>query len=723
MVFVNVLTKRNGIALVAVLAVLLVLTLLLPLMFTMSEGAMETALKGSDEQAASYLARSMIEMSVASFQGFYDDAEEDAAKTGSPISLVDNVEVIDTTRVSGRMEHFLRKAKKLKFADMYMYKNTAASSFESVDTSNIKRSDFDSDAEYRRAIENAYATYASDGIVYSTVLPSGYTKDQVKAGQVPIDSAAQVTDSSGQSVTGAYLGYAECSAKFDDSIKYYRTKIDESGESITEIVVEEAGVSPERQYEQYQAKAKAAIAANNELSETEWRYFKVTNKNIEFTSRAVINGRVGTRRCILVLPTKPSDENWIIPANIESNQIFPDTSLASSVSALKMNNSSYFIDGEATNGQPVYSFSCMGNMVISTKNIKYKATEADPFGILNKGQTMDYNTYVEKYNNTVKETNKANAAYNEAHKEDDGFVAKPIYDEIVNRSSDFSLGLHPETTTIKPEKDPAFNCLKTNNMRSWATSAQKDNFVAFTATNAIQIDMPVNLIMNPCRTGRIGDGISKNKSLYKILYLQAPTIVFNDTVNSFISLYTKTSLTALVFDYNAYRMSSIMLSAPQSTPYNYYNGMRGKQVKAGKVYFAEDAYIWLVPFAENGSNYRTQTVYYKGKDIILYKFANAGDVFMFNSEVQTMVNGEAVNAGFSMTGYFMDIIYNKDTTDTSTAKWWQLWSGIQSMIFDSAVSGLRDKTYVAEDLKWIGNMNNGAQGSPNVDDFYVVWDS
>ena len=133
--------------------------------------------------------------------------------------------------------------------------------------------------------------------------------------------------------------------------------------------------------------------------------------------------------------------------------------------------------------------------------------------------------------------------------------------------------------------------------------------------------------------------------------------------------------------------------------------------------------MWLVPFTDNGSNYKTQTVYYKGKDIILYKFANAGDVFLFNAEKETLMDGESEKAGFSMTGYFMDVIYSKETTKTSNHKWWQLWSGIQSMIFDSAVSGLRERTYYPEDLQWVGNMNNGTQSSPNVDDFYVIWES
>jgi hypothetical protein len=397
-----------------------------------------------------------------------------------------------------------------------------------------------------------------------------------------------------------------------------------------------------------------------------------------------------------------------------------------------MKNNSYFIDGEAVRGQPVYGYSCIGNMVVSTKKIKYKATAGDFLG-LNEGETMNYTDYINAYNEKVDAHNAEIEAHNKAI--DDYNATNPdtprrdyrddYKEHISSNLADFSLGLHPETTTLNPERDPFFNCLKTNNMRTWSSSAQRDNFVAFTATNGIQFDMPVNVIMNPCRTGRIGDGIARNKSLYKVLYLQAPTIVFNEPVNSFVSLYTKTSLLALVFDYNAYRMSTIIFAAPESTPYTMEIRENGavKTVKAGKVYFAEDAYVWLVPFTENGSNYKTQSVYYKGKDIILYKFANAGDVFLYNAEKETMINGQSVKAGFSMTSYFMDVVYSKDTTDTNNVKWWQLWSGIQSLIFDAAVSGARPKTYEAQDLQWVGNMNNGTQGSPNVDDFYVVWES
>ncbi len=728
----NIITKRNGIALVAVLAILLVLTLLLPLMFNMSEGAMEAAMTGTDEQRASYLARTMIEFTVGAFQGIYDDAEEDEFN-GYQIPD-DPSKVTDELKGTAlyKLDQFLKVTKSMDVSIMYMYRNPAVAYPEGV-VAPIQNPD-ESDADYRKRCLVAYKDYMETGVIYSTTVPAGYTQADALSNKIPEGTVTTVSyidrDGNSLSASAEYVGYAKCYVTFDDTIEYFKTwKDTETGAWQTEKITD---ANAKDQYDQYLAKAKNAINANNQLPDTEPQIFKVQNRNVEFVSNAVVNGKGAQRRCLLVLPTKPAENSWIVPANIESNQIFPDTSQCSGVTALSMKNNSYFIDGEAVKGQPVYGYSCIGNMVVSTKKIKYKATAGDFVG-LNEGETMDYTDYINAYNDKVDVHNAEIEAHNKAIDEynaTDPETPRTDYrndymDSITSNLSDFSLGLHPETTTLNPERDPFFNCLKTNNMRTWASSAQRDNFVAFTATNGIQFDMPVNIIMNPCRTGRIGDGIARNKSLYKILYLQAPTIVFNQAVNSFVSLYTKTSLLALVFDYNAYRMSTIILAAPESTPFTMEIRENGavKTVKAGKVFFAEDAYVWLVPFTENGSNYRTQSVYYKGKDIILYKFANAGDVFLFNAEKETLMNGKEVKAGFSMTSYFMDVIYSKDSTDTNNLKWWQLWSGIQSLIFDAAVNGARDKTYEPQDLQWIGNMNTGTQGAPNVDDFYVIWES
>lgn len=728
----NILTKRNGIALVAVLAILLVLTLLLPLMFTMSEHAMEAAMTGTDEQRASYLARTMIEFTVGAFQGIYDDAEEDESN-GYQIPD-DPSKVTDELKATAlyKLDQFLKVTKSMDVSVMYMYRNTAVAYPSVADVP--ERNEGESDADYRKRCLVAYQNYMETGVIYSTTLPSGYTQAQALSGDIPEGTVANITyydrDGNSKTAQAGYVGYAKCSVIFNDKTEYFKTWFDAAeGAWQTEKITDDNAAE---QYTNYLASAKTAIKNNNELDKTQPQIFKIQNRNVEFTSHAVINGKGAIRRCILVLPTKPSENSWIVPANIEANQIFPDTSQASGVTALSLKNNSYFIDGEAVQGQPVYGFSCIGNMVISTKKIKYKAVANDFVGLA-EGDTMDYTDYINTYNDKVDQHNAAIEAHNaeiDAYNATDPDVPRTDYrsdymTHISSNLSDFSLGLHPETTTLNPERDPFFNCLKTNNMRTWSSSAQRDNFVAFTATNGIQFDMPVNIIMNPCRTGRIGDGIARNKSLYKVLYLQAPTIVFNEAVNSFISLYTKTSLLSLVFDYNAYRMSTIILAAPESTPYTMEikDSTGIKTVKAGKVFFAEDAYVWLVPFTENGSNYRTQSVYYKGKDIILYKFANAGDVYLFNAEKETMINGESKKAGFSMTSYFMDVVYSKDSTDTNNLKWWQLWSGIQSLMFDAAVSGARPKTYEAQDLQWIGNMNTGSQGAPNVDDFYVIWES
>ncbi len=732
----NIITKRNGVALIAVLAILLVLTLLLPVMFSMSERAMESAMTGTDEQRASYLARTMFEFTVGAFQGVYDDAEEDESN-GYKIPD-DPAEVTDELKGTAlyKLDQFLKVSKTMDVDVVYMYRNPAVDYKADPGEFKEKQSN-ESDADYRKRYLEAYhQEYMSGGIIYSTTVPAGFTEAQAKSGEIPYGTQSAVTyidnDGNTQNAVGEYMGFAKCDVTYDDSTEYFKTWKDNNGAWHTEKITDADAKS---QYDQYLAKAKAALSSNRDLpcTEEDPQIFKVQNKNVVFSSHAVINEKGATRRCILVLPTKPSESNWIVPANLESNQIFPDTSQASGVTALSMRNNNYFIDAEAVQGQPVYGYSCIGNMVISTKKIRYKAVAGDYLGLA-PGATMEYTDYIDAYNKAVDkhndEVDAENAeikAWNAANPKETPKKYRTDYHEYISSNlADFSLGLHPETTTINPERDPSFNTLKTNNMRTWASSAQRDNFVAFTATSGIQFDMPVNVIMNPCRTGRIGDGIQRNKSLYKILYLQAPTIVFNEPVNSFVSLYTKTSLLSLIFDYNAYRMSTIILAAPESTPYTMEikdsNG-KVKTVKAGKVYFAEDAYVWLVPFTENGSNYKTQTVYHKGKDIILYKFANAGDVFLFNAEKETKIDGQNVKAGFSMTGYFMDVIYSKDTTETNNLEWWQLWSGIQSLIFDSAVSGARQKTYQAQDLQWAGNMNSGSQGAPNIDDFYVVWES
>ena len=72
----NILTKKNGLALVAVMVLLMILTLLVPAMLTYADTATSIAVKDTDKQKASYLARSGVEMAVAAFKNTYNDGDE-----------------------------------------------------------------------------------------------------------------------------------------------------------------------------------------------------------------------------------------------------------------------------------------------------------------------------------------------------------------------------------------------------------------------------------------------------------------------------------------------------------------------------------------------------------------------------------------------------------------------------------------------------------------------
>lgn len=657
----KILTKKNGIALVAVLTVLLVLTLLLPVMFTMADRATKSAGKGQNEQRASYLARTSVEMTVSAFQDFYDAYDE--AKTqykadvaaGKTVQYPDVCAKYDTFTTNGTMN-----------ADIvYMYTKDGVSIPDEADYRN-----------YNEWVE-AWDAYQSEAVIYKT------SKEDI--------------------VGYTLLGSAECDIKYSEISEYYRIDngsltlltddyqknadgtyaLDANGDKIPI-----AGQSAKDKYDTIKTNLETAI--KNQVDTTNYpQCHKVDRKEIRFDAVATIGDKAYrdfSRGCLVILPTKPSDESWIVPASIESNQIFVDSDQATGI--MTLDYADIFMgtesDTQATS-QVIYSFSCAGNMVITNKGMTIK-----------DGNTyVDYNTYIKNH------------------------------PEYTNQLSDFSLGVHPITTTINPENDPNFSCLKTNNMKSWASGAQKDNFIMFSATNGIQVDMPVNLLINPCRTMRIGDGIARNQSLYKVLAFQSPNIIFKGSVNNFVSLWKKTSLLEGVLDifgdgYDARRVSSIILAAPENTPYSYVNGDRDEVVKAGKVFFGEDAYVWLIPFSENGSGYKTQTVYYKNSDIKLYKMANKGDVYYFNSEVPT--EGGSGTTGFSMTGYFMDVLYN-DMVDESDYGW-RLWSKLKDNAFGFAQSTFMPQDYVKDDFHYVGNIYEGTGGRlPVIDDFYVVWDS
>ncbi len=667
----KILTKKNGIALVAVLTILLVLTLLLPAMFTMAENATRRAARGQNEQRASYFARTALEMSVSAFQDVYDTAMEEridyeaavASKGETQVDINEYPTYKDYLAISTFPENSFEKKSEFSADKLYI--------FEKDGYKLPEKDDYQSTEDYNKAMSK----YEKEAIVYrtSSQTPSGYSQIATAECNLVYEELAEYYEiSKDGEMTLLTSDYAT-----NDDGSY---KLDANGNR----VLISGGRTDKQKYDAIKEVLEKKVDAGESISELTQCY-KIDRKEVRFDAVASIGDKKFvdfSRGCKMILPTLPADEGWInAPTNVEGHQIFPDTSKATGITEVTYNSKAWNPDSaNVAMRQPVYMFSCVGNMIISNQGLEYNGTQS---------------------------------------------------------FSDLSFGLHPETTTL-PESDPTFACLKSNNMRTWSDNAQKDNFVLFSATNGIQVELPVNLLVNPCRTGRIGDGFDANQALYKLLVFQSPNILFKESVNTMVSLWTDTGITDAIRDllekmnvpiksYDAPRMTSLLFSAPENTPYTYLNKDRkNKEVKAGKVIFMEDSYLWIIPFSENGSSYKTQTVYYKGSDIQLFKFANAGDVYYFNSQVPAIGSTKSdETTGFSLSAWFMDVkyqsLYGNDDGLNAFEKFKNNAFGGARGLFEKY---LGQADYVNDDFHYVGNIYDGTGGRvPNFNDFYVVWDS
>ena len=688
---IRILKSRNGVALIAVLGVLLVLTVLLPTMFSMSEVATMEAAKGTDRQRAAYLARTNIEMSVAAFEDIYNCA------FGADANMAQEVSYDIAGLTLGPGAKVTAQHVKDALTPFFDERDENEQTLHPLDMGYvIMYTDKDEDP----------ATNGGTKVKYLSVTGISRTKTDPEDNTKIIEKETkEIVAELKQKLTAnqTFIGFSTCNVNYDASIDYYQ--IDQATGDPKEIT--------ESEYEKKRRLMEKSIKDETDYTGDGYQYTQIHNRNIVFTSYAYVNGKSGSRKCVLVLPTEPDDQEWILPASVGSNQVFPNTAKATGIIPLKYNTMDSSLEKEHYVHQPLYTFSCLGNMRIS---FDYLRDPDDPTKLYAETQGED---------------------------EQSSFNA-----------NDLTFGLFPEVGTI-PANDPTFSCLRAYNMASWYdTDAQRDNFVAFTATNAIQVDCPISLFVNPCRTDRLGDGIAikignfidvgdKNHSLYKVMMLQAPTIYFKNKVECMVSLYTPPASK----NNEARRMSTVVLSAPKSTPYSYINVGRnkdgsiktsaqisadskdGKVVKAGMVYFAADAYIWVVPYLENGSPYSehwyelSNTVYYKATDMKCYKLANAGDVYYFNSEVTT---DQGTNMGFSLSGYFMDVIYPKYSATLETnVGWWNVWSKAKQDIFNLYMTSFTSKNYCEQDFYYLGNVgdDDSPLKYPEADDYYIVWDS
>lgn len=736
----KILKARNGIALTAVLAILLITSLFIPVMFSMGETALSIAVKGTDRQRVSYFARTVTEMSVAAFKAFesnehvrckyaiydangvcencglkrYDPSnphQKDSAASDTMIAAYNSMigQPIPSTNknTEPQLATGSNKVSVITTDTIIMAKRTHPTEKQQLyyvrylDEAGNPLGDWNEVSEFRHrelgiALEEFLAANKESGATppfelkpdptdpNDTPDPTDVTdKEDIhyfscsKNAEGEVILPTEMTNPSDGG--GAYeeIGRGYCEITYDNTTVYYKTDAKKSSgtyKKTTTITAEDYA---------------AGIAALADGTETQYSYSKKENKNVIFKSYVTLNGYTSSRTCILVLPTYPSEEEW----------------LEFGVAALEDDGVTEKKELIATGGNQVFV-----NPDKATSRVPISYTDPALVGIDN-GDGTKKKGYVEQNllvysgigNMVIRPTSYKNAATGETVLSGEN-------------NSKFVLGVQPGLNTT-PNNDPTYETIDAVNYDGSEGVSQKNNFVAFSATNAIQVDMPINLLVNPCRANRAGDnklfGTNANGSLFKVMMFQAPIIQFNDTVDMMVSFYVRQRNAE---DRMARRMSSVVLMAPENTPYSYYHDTHKKIVKAGMVYFAEDCYLWIIEPGDDGSSssgwgFLAETVYKRDKDFTKMKIANAGDVYYFNSEIEK--DGEQV--GFSLTAY---IIETKYLVEKANAR--SIWDKIAGM---AITSGNYEETYDINDWQFVGNTNDEslAVEPPKVDGYYTYW--
>ena len=738
--FMKIFKARNGIALAAVLVIMLITSLFIPVMFSLGDTSLSIAVQGEDRQRASYFARTVTEMSVAAFKAFesnehvrcktkvydnnictscglkkYDSRkpnEKDSAVSDDMIAAYNNLIGQPIPSASGTTPPLIlgdtgypERVTSITTDVIVMAVRTHPTETQQLyyvryldDSGNALAGWVEISAFEHRKLGEELQKFKDANKTTGAVAPyqlypdptdsssTGGTTDSSSEISLPNDAPKEeikyfscTKDNNGNVIlpteitNGVYkeIGRGYCEITYDNSTTYYRTIVEKDASKYTD--------KENDYYKKIETISKTQYDAGIEyLSDPTntgkiYSYSKKENKNVKFKSYVTVDGFTSSRTCILVLPTYPSEEEWLefgvadpddptqlIPSG--GNQIFVDPDKATSLVPITYTDpalASYV-------KQNLLVYSSVGNMVIRPTSYKNAATGA---------------TETAGANNTK-----------------------------------FVLGIQPGLNTT-PNNDPTYETIDSVNYESSTAVSQMNNFVAFSSTNAIQVDLPINLLVNPCRANRAGDnkifGTNANGSLFKIMLFQAPIIQFNDTVDMMVSFYVRQRSST---DSMARRMSSVVLMAPESTPYSYYHNTYHRIVKAGMVYFAEDCYLWIIEPGDDGSSssgwgFLAETVYKRDSDFYKMKIADAGDVYYFNSEVKN--NGE--NVGFSLTAYMVETKYIKKMSSAS---------GIWNKIASTAItSGSYTEIYDINDWQFVGNTNDGSLSvePPKVDGYYTYW--
>lgn len=675
----NLLKKKNGLALVAVIVLLMILTLFVPAMLTYADTATSSAVKGTTRQKAAYLARTGVEMAVSTFIKTFDDGDVNVETAYEALYR----------RLGGNLKTGETALSELNTETVYLFidnevpvptvgPNGETEVFSEDYYNSVYTTDYDAyinNARYKYGGKVDVKITRRDEVHVYKVMSDGYSYDICCNPDYSADFAAACNSNVNNPIV----------ASGTDSYAYVRQK-----------------------YAQY-----------------------------NFTGTAEVNGVKVTKKASALDTINTKDSGWLNDATSNVTVVNGETVYnrrGFDMIAVNPDNASskqkitYYDKAVGNNTQDVLIYSTYGNVIIDS-NVKY----------LSKAQL-----------NAAGINDLSDAAYAAM------VESMPLY-----------LGCEP---AMSYRDDKTQGSLSNHVDCITYTSGAQNTFVSFTATNAIQVNLPVNVTINPCiqTSFEISFG-DHQQSIYKMMLFQANEIVFKEKVTNFMSFAKPADWD--INDVAGKRYGSIVLAATESTPYSYYNESRGKTVKAGKVTFLDDVYLVYINYGGDygspkymsreaflnwnkkiyysgdafnsgeksqynkvGGNvsfsFPTITQMYKGHaaadpiahekiEYKLTKLFNEGDVYYFNAEIEIEKNGVKQKAGLNLAAWWVETyFFNHMVAEAKTL----YQKGVYWAFL--LVNSNQAYTYKADDMHYVGNVNESLPTPADLSTVcYVVWDS
>ncbi len=692
----KILSSRNGVALVAVLTVLLVLTLLLPVMFRTSESATYTSVTELSRQKANYLARTGAEMAVATlkstlynenFTGFYEALKNENKEANSTYGITKNA--------SGYLQV------ELEPISLYIKKNSDGDTTESKYISGTPTAE-DNVGDYDFVGKTDVTIIYNGDPEYYKVEDTGYTKVDKNTATTAVTVNGTTTDDY-REIKEGYI------AIYNDNYMVKSTAV-VNGQKATRS----AAVMETRDMIDEEDNNKGFVAYTEQ-------YWKLAPDFVK-----IIEGDY----------PQPKDGNTDKTYSYGGNHVLPNPFMASSKKTIQAFGGTMGSADISYYNKDVYIFSTIGNMHINVPDGREYVTVIDHSG--EKGGNVQNYLALGAYpglnwrifENTKSEyiTSLQGANYN-------------AYSDTVQRynfvsfcATDTLQVSLPIELRVNPKRSNRTGDHKIFNYEYNATLFKVMNFQA----KDIVFDKRVDLYASIC--DQEFDGLSVKSDGDQVAYrggflnLTAPA----NTPYSYFNKQRDKSVTAGI----VYFQQPVYLWFQNYDALGTDTMSKGHGNNGGETMFRTGILNGNTKFSKyiNCASGLTEYIDRFGiqaatnltDDLIVFKVFDEGDVYYFNAEIMAEITEGGVkkqsNVGVNIVNWYLETQYfAAKKNDSDSGSLWDKITNLKDYLYTSSISNLvsENSNYVADDMHYIGNMKDDPTlMAPDTEDqLYVVWDN